>query len=103
MSKRIAVIMAGGSGERFWPMSRHGRPKQLLRLTSPHETMLEEAVSRIVPLVGEDNVILAIGGSIKDAVLAYMISRALGLALYPRARLKSDWSFVIASDVMADH
>lgn len=35
--------------------------------------------------------------SVKDAVLAYMISRALGLALYPRAHLASDWRFVVDS------
>ena len=42
--KRFAVIMAGGSGERFWPASRRARPKQLLRLTDPDLTMLEEAI-----------------------------------------------------------
>jgi mannose-1-phosphate guanylyltransferase len=45
--------MAGGSGERFWPLSRPDRPKQLLRLTDPDQTMLEEAVNRITPLVGD--------------------------------------------------
>ena len=48
---RVAIIMAGGSGERFWPVSRRDRPKQLLRLTSPTDTMLGEAVSRISPLI----------------------------------------------------
>lgn len=57
--RRVAVIMAGGSGERFWPLSRQLRPKQLLRLTSETETMIEEAVSRIAPLVGEQNVFVA--------------------------------------------
>jgi mannose-1-phosphate guanylyltransferase len=36
-----AVIMAGGSGERFWPLSRAKRPKQLLALTS-QRMMIEE-------------------------------------------------------------
>jgi mannose-1-phosphate guanylyltransferase len=56
---RIAVVMAGGSGERFWPASRPERPKQLLRLTHPSLTMLEEAVERIVPFVGRENVFVA--------------------------------------------
>lgn len=56
---RYAVIMAGGSGERFWPLSRRLRPKQLLRLTDPERTMIEEAVERIEPLVGRDRVLLA--------------------------------------------
>lgn len=56
---RVAVIMAGGSGERFWPLSRKLRPKQLLRLTDPNKTMLQEAVDRIAPLVGRENVYIA--------------------------------------------
>ncbi|MBS1727285.1 MAG: mannose-1-phosphate guanylyltransferase [Armatimonadetes bacterium] len=56
---RVAVIMAGGSGERFWPLSRKRRPKQLLRLTDPEKTMLHEAVDRIAPLVGAENVYIA--------------------------------------------
>jgi mannose-1-phosphate guanylyltransferase len=53
---RVGVIMAGGSGERFWPLSRQRRPKQLLRLTSEHHTMLGEAVNRISPLIPAEHV-----------------------------------------------
>ena len=42
-------IMAGGSGERFWPLSRKAKPKHLLRLVSP-KTLLEETVLRLKPL-----------------------------------------------------
>ncbi|MCH7958805.1 MAG: mannose-1-phosphate guanylyltransferase [Candidatus Hydrogenedentes bacterium] len=42
--------MAGGSGERFWPVSRRNRPKQLLRLASETKTMLEQAIDRLGPL-----------------------------------------------------
>ncbi len=41
-----AVIMAGGSGTRFWPASRMGRPKQLLAL-SGDRTMLQATVDRL--------------------------------------------------------
>lgn len=54
--QRVSVIMAGGSGERFWPLSRHNRPKQLLCLTSAEKTMLEEAVDRIAPLIPREHV-----------------------------------------------
>ncbi len=57
--RRFAVIMAGGSGERFWPASRRARPKQLLRLTDPDRSMLEEAIDRIEPLIPRENVIIA--------------------------------------------
>lgn len=41
-----AVIMAGGSGTRFWPLSRRKRPKQLLELLGP-KTLLEQTVARL--------------------------------------------------------
>ncbi|MFH0945374.1 MAG: mannose-1-phosphate guanylyltransferase [Planctomycetota bacterium] len=45
-----AVIMAGGSGTRFWPLSRASRPKQLLALVT-RRTMIEETVERLEGLV----------------------------------------------------
>ncbi|MBI2793688.1 MAG: mannose-1-phosphate guanylyltransferase [Ignavibacteria bacterium] len=53
-----AVIMAGGSGERFWPYSRKSKPKQLLRLTSPHKTMIEEAIERIRPIIPLERILI---------------------------------------------
>lgn len=44
------VILAGGRGERFWPLSRAARPKQLLQLIS-HKTMLQETIDRVLPLI----------------------------------------------------
>ena len=58
---RVGIIMAGGSGERFWPVSRRDRPKQLLRLTSPTETMLAEAVSRMAPLIPPERIYVVTG------------------------------------------
>jgi mannose-1-phosphate guanylyltransferase len=48
-----AVIPAGGSGTRLWPLSRASRPKFLLPLPGPR-TMLQETVSRLLPLCGVD-------------------------------------------------
>lgn len=56
---RTAIIMAGGAGERFWPLSRPDHPKQLLKLTGSGKTMLEEAVNRIAPLVGIENTFIS--------------------------------------------
>ncbi len=58
---RVGVIMAGGSGERFWPLSRRVRPKQLLCLTSPGQTLLAEAVARLEPIVPPENVYIVTG------------------------------------------
>ena len=48
-----AVVMAGGSGTRFWPKSRRNRPKQLLCL-SGDSTMLQQTVGRIASMVAPD-------------------------------------------------
>jgi len=45
-----AVIMAGGSGTRFWPLSRKSRPKQFLPIAT-QKTMIEETVERLRPLL----------------------------------------------------
>ncbi len=45
-----AVIMAGGSGTRFWPQSRHERPKQLLPLAGPR-TMIQDTVDRVASFI----------------------------------------------------
>ncbi|HUY13261.1 MAG TPA: mannose-1-phosphate guanylyltransferase [Terriglobia bacterium] len=48
--RAYAVIMAGGSGTRFWPLSRKSRPKQLLDLFGPG-TLLEQTVDRIRAII----------------------------------------------------
>lgn len=50
-----AVIMAGGSGTRFWPLSRERLPKQLLRLFGDR-AMIEETISRVSPLIPEERI-----------------------------------------------
>jgi mannose-1-phosphate guanylyltransferase len=52
---RFVIIMAGGRGERFWPLSREKLPKQLLALLGK-KSFLQEAVERVLPLVPAKNV-----------------------------------------------
>src|SRR6478672_13245345 len=52
-----ALILAGGSGERFWPLSRRSRPKQLLRLVA-EQTLLEQAVARLEGLVPPERLLI---------------------------------------------
>src|SRR5712691_9607011 len=52
-----ALVLAGGSGERFWPLSRRGRPKQLLRLVS-NRALLEETVARLEGLVTRERILI---------------------------------------------
>lgn len=56
-AERFAVIMAGGRGERFWPLSREKTPKQLLRLLGD-ESFLQQAVNRVLPLIPLENILI---------------------------------------------
>ncbi|MGL5052199.1 MAG: mannose-1-phosphate guanylyltransferase [Cetobacterium sp.] len=53
-----ALIMAGGSGERFWPLSTPTKPKQLLSLFSD-KSMIRETVDRILPIISADKIFVA--------------------------------------------
>ena len=66
-----AVVMAGGSGTRFWPKSRRDRPKQLLRLHGD-ATMLQQTVARINPLVPLERVLIITGADQAEAVRAQL-------------------------------
>ncbi len=52
---RYAIIMAGGRGERFWPLSRQKTPKQLLTLVG-NRSFLQQAVDHVLPIVPLDHV-----------------------------------------------
>ena len=52
---RFVIIMAGGRGERFWPLSREKTPKQLLTLLGKR-SFLQQAVDRVLPLVPVKNI-----------------------------------------------
>src|SRR6266571_2155013 len=54
---RFVIIMAGGKGERFWPISREKTPKQLLALLG-NRSFLQQAVDRVLPLVPLKNVLI---------------------------------------------
>jgi len=52
------MIMAGGKGERFWPMSTTSKPKQLLPILS-EKSMIEETVERLLGLVDYKNIFIS--------------------------------------------
>jgi mannose-1-phosphate guanylyltransferase len=54
---RYALILAGGSGQRFWPLSRDSLPKQLLRIFGG-KTLLELTVDRLEGLIPKENILV---------------------------------------------
>lgn len=52
-----AIILAGGRGTRFWPLSRRRQPKQFLPILG-RAPMIEETVARVRPLIGEKRVLM---------------------------------------------
>ena len=61
-----AVIMAGGRGERFWPLSTRGLPKPFIPLIGSN-SLLQSTVARIQPLVPYERIIISIGAEHFDA------------------------------------
>lgn len=55
--KKYGVIMAGGDGTRFWPLSRQKTPKQLLNLTGK-ELLVNEAVDRLVFIADKKDIFI---------------------------------------------
>ncbi|RMD88789.1 MAG: mannose-1-phosphate guanylyltransferase [Calditrichaeota bacterium] len=53
----FGLIMAGGSGTRFWPKSRHKTPKQLLRIYG-EKSMIQNTVDRLKPLIEKEGLFI---------------------------------------------
>ena len=79
-----AVILAGGSGTRFWPASRRSRPKQLLALAgASDESLIAATVRRLHPLIEPADVWVATSTTLLEAT-------ALTLPQVPRAHLLAE-------------
>jgi len=57
-SHLYAVILAGGSGTRFWPLSRHLYPKQLLRILGD-KTLIQQTMDRVLPCVPAGRILIS--------------------------------------------
>ncbi|MGA2264082.1 MAG: sugar phosphate nucleotidyltransferase [Acidobacteriota bacterium] len=60
MSNVYAVIMAGGRGERFWPLSNDRVPKPFIPLLGPR-TLIQQTVERLLPLLPRERILISIG------------------------------------------
>ena len=64
---RWAVVLAGGVGSRFWPLSTPARPKQLLPLVGD-EPLLVESVERLRPIVDLDHTLILANDTLVPAI-----------------------------------
>ena len=65
MPELYAVVMAGGRGERFWPLSTSGLPKPFIPLLGPN-SMLQDTVARLQPMVPLERILVSIGAAHSD-------------------------------------
>ena len=70
--KITAAIMAGGKGERFWPKSRAGMPKQFISLADDGRTMFQQTVNRILPLAAHEDIYVVTNQEYVDLVKAQL-------------------------------
>ncbi|MCX7920927.1 MAG: mannose-1-phosphate guanylyltransferase [Clostridia bacterium] len=64
---KYAVIMAGGGGTRFWPLSRQQKPKQLLNI-SGNDVMINEAIKRMLGVVELDKTYIVTNKKQKEVI-----------------------------------
>ena len=79
-----AVILAGGSGTRFWPLSSPSQPKQLLPLTGARSTA-EEAVDRLTGFIPPERILVVTGRSLAAPLQARLPVPAANFLIEPRA------------------
>jgi len=81
MDNRYVIIMAGGVGSRFWPLSRSERPKQFLDIIGRGETLIQQTYRRFKKSCSEENIFVVTNAEHKDMVIEQLgidPSRVLG-------------------------
>lgn len=62
------VIMAGGAGTRFWPLSRTTKPKQFLDVADTGKTFIRQTYERFLKVVPKDNILIVTAGKYMNLV-----------------------------------
>jgi len=68
MDNRYVIIMAGGVGSRFWPLSRREKPKQFLDILGTGETLIQQTFRRFKSVCPEENIFVVTSDLHKDLV-----------------------------------
>lgn len=78
-AKRYAIVLAGGSGTRLWPLSRSSKPKQLLCLNG-EESLLQQTVRRVLPMVDASHVVTVTSAEYRFEVAGQLLALDAALA-----------------------
>jgi mannose-1-phosphate guanylyltransferase len=81
---RWAVVLAGGSGTRFWPLSTPQNPKQLLPLAGSGSTA-EESIERLSGLIPRERILVVTGAGLADRMRGQLNLPAQNILVEPRA------------------
>lgn len=65
---QFAIIMAGGVGSRFWPLSRANRPKQFLDILGLGKSLLQMTYERFLKIVPQENILIVTNESYRDLI-----------------------------------
>ncbi len=55
---KYCVIMAGGVGSRFWPVSRNSKPKQFLDILGVGKTFIQQTFNRFAKIIPVENILV---------------------------------------------
>jgi len=81
---RWAVVLAGGSGTRFWPLSTPENPKQLLPLAGSTSTA-EESIDRLTGLIPRDRILVVTGAALAAQIQERLKLPGTNILVEPRA------------------
>ena len=72
MNNRYCIIMAGGIGSRFWPLSKNNYPKQFLDILGTGKSFIRSTFERFLPVVPAENFLVVTNAAYKQLVLEHL-------------------------------
>ncbi len=81
MSNNYCIIMAGGIGSRFWPMSRNNYPKQFIDILGTGKSLLQQTYDRFTGICPRENIFIVTNESYVEHVQQQLPGMAPGRIL----------------------
>ena len=69
---RYCIIMAGGIGSRFWPLSKNNYPKQFIDILGTGKSFIRSTFERFLPIVPAENFLVVTNAAYKETVLEHL-------------------------------